>query len=398
MGPLVPYIISEEFSLVIALLLGIAFGFILEQAGFSSTKKLVGLFYGYDFTVLRVFFTAGITAMAGVLLLGHYGLLDLDIIYVNPTFLQSALLGGAIMGAGFIVGGFCPGTSVCAAAIGKLDAMTFIFGSILGVWVFTESFPLLENLYTANNMGNVRISDFLGMSNIQFGFILVAVAVMAFVATWFIESKVNNRPAFVPFKLRSKYTLATGVLFVVLAVVAFLPGRDDIIRSRIAEAKRQQKCVFREMSADKLANEIVNNYYAINVIDVRTTEEFEKFHIPMAINMPFDRMMDRQWESILRQRMKTNIFYADSDTLVKMACLKANYIGKSDNFILHETAGEFRQMFFMADAPPPGSSKHLIEVYNFRSQAAAGMQSLVNSLKNIGAPVKKEVTKVRGGC
>jgi hypothetical protein len=67
MGPLVPFIISEEFSLVLALLIGIAFGFILEQAGFSSTKKLVGLFYGYDFTVLRVFFTAGITAMAGVL-------------------------------------------------------------------------------------------------------------------------------------------------------------------------------------------------------------------------------------------------------------------------------------------------------------------------------------------
>ena len=112
MGPLVPFIISEEFSLVLALLIGIAFGFILEQAGFSSTKKLVGLFYGYDFTVLRVFFTAGITAMAGVLLLGHYGLLDLEIIYVNPTFVKSALLGGGIMGAGFIIGGFCPGTSV----------------------------------------------------------------------------------------------------------------------------------------------------------------------------------------------------------------------------------------------------------------------------------------------
>jgi hypothetical protein len=66
MGPLVPYVISVEFSLVIAFFIGIAFGFILEQAGFSSAKKLVGLFYGYDFTVLRVFFTAGITAMTGV--------------------------------------------------------------------------------------------------------------------------------------------------------------------------------------------------------------------------------------------------------------------------------------------------------------------------------------------
>ena len=193
MGPLVPFIISEEFSLVIAIFLGIAFGFILEQAGFSSTKKLVGLFYGYDFTVLRVFFTAGITAMAGVLLLGHYGILDLSVIYVNPTFLKSALLGGVIMGAGFIIGGFCPGTSVCALAIGKLDALAFVFGAILGVWGFIESFPLVENLYNANSMGMVRISDYFGMSNVAFGFLLSLMAVGAFVATWFIENKVNNR-------------------------------------------------------------------------------------------------------------------------------------------------------------------------------------------------------------
>jgi len=79
MGPLAPYIISEEFSLVIGFFLGIGFGFVLEQAGFSSTRKLVGLFYGYDFTVLRVFFTAGITAMAGGLLMDHYGFLNKEI-------------------------------------------------------------------------------------------------------------------------------------------------------------------------------------------------------------------------------------------------------------------------------------------------------------------------------
>ena len=158
MAPLVPFFISEEFNLVIALLVGIGFGFVLEQAGFSSTKKLVGLFYGYDFTVLRVFFTAGVTAMAGVLLLGHYGLLDLSLIYVNPTFLRSAIAGGAIMGAGFIIGGFCPGTSVCAAAVGKLDAMAFIGGSFLGVFAFAESYPFIKD-FICRSMGPVVIAS-----------------------------------------------------------------------------------------------------------------------------------------------------------------------------------------------------------------------------------------------
>ncbi|MCK5206688.1 MAG: sulfurtransferase, partial [Cyclobacteriaceae bacterium] len=100
MGPLVPSIISDEFDLIIAIILGFGFGFILEQAGFSSSKKLVGLFYGYNFVVLKVFFTAGITAMIGVLAFSHFGLLDISLIYVNPTFLKSAIVGGLVMGVG----------------------------------------------------------------------------------------------------------------------------------------------------------------------------------------------------------------------------------------------------------------------------------------------------------
>ncbi|MFA6440261.1 MAG: hypothetical protein WCX28_13200, partial [Bacteriovoracaceae bacterium] len=101
MFPLVPNLISEELNLIVALLIGIAFGFVLEQAGFSSSKKLAGVFYGYDFTVLRVFFTAGVTAMSGVIILGYLGWLDTEFIYINPTFLQAEILGGVIMGFGF---------------------------------------------------------------------------------------------------------------------------------------------------------------------------------------------------------------------------------------------------------------------------------------------------------
>jgi rhodanese-related sulfurtransferase len=398
MGPLLHTLISEEFSLVLAFFLGVAFGFILEQAGFSSTRKLVGLFYGYDFTVLRVFFTAGITAMAGLLLMGHYGLIDLSLIYVNPAFVKSALIGGIIMGAGFIIGGFCPGTSVCALAIGKIDAMVFIAGAVFGVWIFIESFPFLENLYYTSDLGQVKISTFLGLKDVSFAFLLAGMAVAAFIATWFIENRVNNRKVKDHMAPARKYAPAVASLFIVLAVVAFIPGKEDIINRRIAEARRQQTCIFKEMPSDKLASEIVDNYYAINVIDVRSPEEFEVFHLPLAINIPFDQIMERQFEPIFRQRLKTNVFYADNDTLVRMACLKAKFIGKSENMILRETADEFRQMFFLTEAPPEGASRDQLQLYHFRSNAARQMDNLVNSLKNIGAPVKKEAIAVKGGC
>lgn len=398
MGPLVPYIISEEFGLVIALAIGVAFGFVLEQAGFSSTRKLVGLFYGYDFTVLRVFFTAGITAMAGVLLLGHYGLLDTKIIYINPAFIKSALVGGAIMGAGFIIGGFCPGTGVCALAIGKLDALAFVFGISLGVLAFIEGFPFLEKMYLANNLGQVRISEFLGMSDVVFGSILALVAVVSFVATWIIENRVNRRKPELEPRLKNKYAMAVAALFVVLGVVAFLPGKTDMVNHKIAQAQRQRTCVFREIPADKLANDIVNNYYSLNIIDVRTPEEYNAWHMPMAINIPLDQLLDRQNIPLFRQKLRTNIFYADGDTLVRMACLKAKFAGNSDNRILTESADEFRKMYYEPVAPLPGAVKSQITIYNFRVETAKKMTDMENAMKKRSAPVKREAVTVRGGC
>ncbi|MCK7536790.1 MAG: YeeE/YedE family protein [Marinilabiliales bacterium] len=66
--------------------------------------------------------------MLGLLFMSLFGWVDLDLVYVNPTYLTSAIVGGVVMGAGFIMGGFCPGTSFCGAAIGKIDAMVFIVG------------------------------------------------------------------------------------------------------------------------------------------------------------------------------------------------------------------------------------------------------------------------------
>ncbi len=115
MGPLVVYeYISANTNLLMAFIIGIGFGFVLERSGFSSSRKLAGMFYGYDTTVLKVFFTAAIVAMLGLLFFSLFGWIDLSLVYINPTFLWSAIVGGAIMGAGFILGGFCPGTAFCA--------------------------------------------------------------------------------------------------------------------------------------------------------------------------------------------------------------------------------------------------------------------------------------------
>ncbi len=186
MGPLVVNdLISPDTNLLIAFLIGIGFGFVLEISGFSSSRKLAGVFYGYDTVVLKVFFTGAITAMVGLLFMSLFGWIDMDLVYINPTYLPSAIAGGVIMGVGFIMGGFCPGTSFCGLAIGKIDAMLFVVGLPLGVLIFTEGYPLWEEFYHAGFKGIPKLSESFGVSDgiLSFGVILAALG-MFYVGEW----------------------------------------------------------------------------------------------------------------------------------------------------------------------------------------------------------------------
>jgi hypothetical protein len=185
MGPLaVNEIISENTNLFLAFIIGIGFGFVLEQSGFSSSRKLAGVFYGYDTVVLKVFFTAAITGMLGLLFFSLFGWIDLNLIYINPTYLTSAIIGGIIMGAGFIIGGYCPGTSFCGASIGKIDAIVFIGGLFIGVFIFGIGYNLWDELYLARNMGSPKVSEALGMSD---GFFVLLVIFAALAMFWVAE-------------------------------------------------------------------------------------------------------------------------------------------------------------------------------------------------------------------
>jgi hypothetical protein len=186
MGPLaINEVISENTNLFLAFIIGTAFGFVLEQSGFSSSRKLAGVFYGYDTVVLKVFFTAAITAMLGLLFFSLFGWVDLGLIYINPTYLTSAIIGGIIMGAGFIIGGYCPGTSFCGASIGKIDALVFIGGLFIGVIIFGLGYNIWDGIYMARDLGAPKVSESLGITDGFFGLLLIIIALSMFwIAEW----------------------------------------------------------------------------------------------------------------------------------------------------------------------------------------------------------------------
>jgi hypothetical protein len=185
MGPISSLIqLPLWIDLLIAFLIGTGFGFALEQAGFSSSRKLVGMFYGYDTTVIKVFFTAAIVALVGSQLLSYLGLLDLNKVYVNEYYVIPAIAGGVIMGAGFIMGGFCPGTGLSAMSIGKIDALFFFFGGLTGAFLFAETYPLIKDIADGSYKGPLKINEVFGISPGLFTFLLIAAAVAMF---WIAE-------------------------------------------------------------------------------------------------------------------------------------------------------------------------------------------------------------------
>ncbi|MFP4065847.1 MAG: YeeE/YedE thiosulfate transporter family protein [Bacteroidales bacterium] len=398
MAPLIPDIIAPEFNMIIALIVGIGFGFALEQAGFSSTRKLVGLFYGYDFTVLKVFFTAGITAMTGVLLLSHLEMLNTSIIYVNPSFWPSALTGGVIMGAGFIIGGFCPGTSACAAAIGKVDGWAFIIGAVIGIFAFGETFPLLEDFYMAEDQGALLIYEVLGVERATFALIMVAVAIFAFAATGMIEDKVNRRPVSLLGGDGKNKIIAAAIPIALVLLVIVTPSRKEYTMQKLEARAAAGECKPDLIDADKLAFELTNNYYKYNVIDVRSPEAYEEFHIATAVNIPLEDLHNPEYRQLLNQRIRTNVFYGESTDQAKKACLVARYHSNETSLALEENAIGFRNIFYGNDSTKTADTKEQQTLMVFRQRAAEKMKEIEENLSSREKPVKEKMTRVQGGC
>ena len=175
--PLYGYeLISDTQGLAVALGLGFGFGWFLERAGFGSSCRLCAQFYLYDMTVLKVMFTAIITAMVGLWAFSAAGLLDLSMVYLTPTSIGAQLAGGVLLGAGFIVGGYCPGTAVTAAASGSGDGYVYIGGFMAGLLFYALAFVGLEEWANAASIGEMTLPQAFG---VPYGAVVLGVVVMA---------------------------------------------------------------------------------------------------------------------------------------------------------------------------------------------------------------------------
>ncbi len=274
-------------SYVVYLFVGFSFGYVLEIAGFGNSKKLAAQFYFKDMTVLNVMFTAIIVAMVLIFGASALGLLDYNLIWVNPTYLWPGIIGGLIMGAGFIIGGFCPGTSLVAAATLKLDGIFFVLGVFFGIFLFGETVDNYSVFWSSSYMGRFTLQEWLGLPT---GVVVLLVVLFALFFFWGgekLEQKYGNVDASSAPKWRY---MAAGALVLVAVAVIFIgqPTTED----RWADIAAEKNAALGERAVQIHPGELLELTHdtTLNVVmlDVRDEVDFNLFHILDARHVPQD--------------------------------------------------------------------------------------------------------------
>ncbi|MHB1045658.1 MAG: YeeE/YedE thiosulfate transporter family protein [Thermoanaerobaculia bacterium] len=267
-------------GLLLGTLVGFAFGFVLERAGFGNAKNLAAQFYLTDTRVLKVMFSAIATASAGIGLLSGIGVLDLSLLTVPETFVGPHVVGGLLLGIGFMVSAYCPGTGVVAMASGKWDGFWSIVGVTAGSFLFGLFYGPLEGFYRSGAMGSVTIAQATGLPFPVLAAGVVAMAIGAFLGAEKLEAIFARRAGKdVPpsnDRLRNRQFAALGTLAVLGVATLALPGTTPAVARK----------PYGTIGAVDLARKIVSDPQSLWLVDVRGANTASAGIVPGTAPLP----------------------------------------------------------------------------------------------------------------
>ncbi len=280
---------------LIFMLIGFGFGAALELTGFGNTRKLAAQFYLSDLTVLKTMFTAIVVAAVLVALASSFALLDISRVWVNPTYLWPGIVGGLVMGVGFVVGGFCPGTSLIAAATGKIDGMMFVAGALVGVGVFGETVASFEPFFLSGSMGRFTLPEWLGLSTGTVIALLVLMALSMFLASEALEKRYGSAELRSLAAPRPALRRAGVVALLAVTVLVMVHGQPDA-DARFAMTPALPKLV-EERAMFVSPAEVVSLRQDLSVradvLDLRSESDFNLFHVSHAERVREADLRDR---------------------------------------------------------------------------------------------------------
>lgn len=262
----------RELGLLLAVLIGFGFGFVLERAGFGQSTKLAAQFYLHDMTVFKVMFSAIVTAMLGLVIAPGLGWTDLGALsrqIVSWTYLWPMLIGGLLLGAGFIISGYCPGTSVVAAASGNIDGIFAFIGVVLGSLIYSEIQPQIAAFHNSGELGALFLYEIIGLPAPVLAFLIVLMAVGCFIGAEKVERIFTSRlgatgPAQPPKRAGRRLAFA-GLTMAALVGLGTL-----IVPVSATEAPLNDVEI---VNVEVLAQRISDEPWSVRILDIRSQED-----------------------------------------------------------------------------------------------------------------------------
>lgn len=296
--------LDSTAALFTALVIGFFFGLALERAGFGSSRRLAGVFYFRDMSVVKVMFSALITAALGLACLERIGLIDPGSqIYHMPTYYGAYIIAGILFGIGFVMAGWCPGTAAVGLASGKIDAFVFLAGGIIGSVVFNELYPVIRSLQSwgQSNQSSFGIPglafayDSVGISKSWFLFLFSVLAVGCFWGVEIIERTGKPRAEEMDIGHRRKLqavsvgVIMTGLLLLVLPGSEMGPDAGQPVAGPGGYSTKGFLTGIEgaedHVEPETLATLLYSGDPGVLAVDVRPAREFSAFHIRGAVNV-----------------------------------------------------------------------------------------------------------------
>ncbi|OFZ22233.1 MAG: hypothetical protein A2X94_01900 [Bdellovibrionales bacterium GWB1_55_8] len=394
---------QRELGLIMAVLIGFGFGFVLERAGFGRAKKLAAQFYLYDMTVFKVMFTAIVTAMLGVIVLSGFGIADLKAISdyaTSTTLLWPMLVGGLLLGAGFIIAGYCPGTSIVASASGNLDGVVAFAGVVLGTVLYSEgldAFTSLSTFHNSSNFGHVYLYDLLGVPAPLLALAVTLMAAGCFMGAEKVEQLFRAKlhgssDGIVDTRSNPVLSGARRLAFGSFAGLAAL-GLGSLLMTQTPVSAAAAGSV----TATEVARKVLEQPWDLRIIDLRALEACTRVRIPGSECVPMEKLGELDLQNAPGTQLL--VLVGESD-LTEVPPAARDYPGRIK--LLSGGFSNWKSFALSAPIfPGNGASEAEIEEFRFRSTLHATLTGMKQAPPPPPAPSSGGGFKKKsggGGC
>ena len=211
--------------------------------------------------------------------------------------------------------------------------------------------------------------------------------------------------------VKRSYQFLAFLLIVLAGGLLILPGIQKQEGLNPENYVKNMLSTERYITSDELADRIINDDPALLIIDTRTTEEFNKFSLPNAINIPVSEIFNPENNLFLHQDVYDIVLYSNDHFLAEEVYMLGNRLGYQRLYVLQGGLNSWFNTIIKPPYPDQTMPNEAFELFSFRKAAgkyfgvAMDTVEIITRVKKVETPKKKVVPKPKkkkrmpeGGC